>query len=110
MQGRRNLITERRRREKTNDGIAATRLRVVRDFKFEASFAPTTQQRSLKVIFPPQQGSTPGPKIKKGSEIAGSVSGKKTKPGKTGRGRNDGSRPELIHAERGEHNVEKPLP
>ncbi len=45
------------------------------------------------------------PKIKKKSEraIAGSGSGKKTKPGETGSGRNDGNKPELIHAERGEH-------
>lgn len=45
------------------------------------------------------------PKIKKKSEkvIAGSDSGKKTKPGETGRGRNEGNRPELIHGERGEH-------
>ena len=45
------------------------------------------------------------PKTKKKSEraIVGSDSGKRTKPGETGRGRNEGSRPELIHAERGEH-------
>lgn len=45
------------------------------------------------------------PKTKKKNEraIAGSVSGKKIKPGETGRGRNEGNRPELIHAERGEH-------
>lgn len=44
------------------------------------------------------------PKTKKKSEraIAGSDSGKKTKPGETGRGRNEGNRPGPIHAERGE--------
>lgn len=44
-------------------------------------------------------------KRKKKSEraIAGSVSGKKTRPDETGRGRNEGNRPELIHAERGKH-------
>lgn len=43
------------------------------------------------------------PKIKKRSEraIAGSDSGKRTKPGETGRGRSEGNRPELIHAEKG---------
>lgn len=51
------------------------------------------------------------PKTKKKSEraIAGSVSGKKIKPGETGRGRNEGNRPELIHAERGEHGPGKAL-
>lgn len=43
-------------------------------------------------------------KTKKKSEtvIAGSDSGKKTKPGETGRGRKEGTRRELIRAERGE--------
>lgn len=52
----------------------------------------------------PQQGNTLGRKTRKRSEraIAGSDSGKKTKPGETGRGRNAESRPGLIHAERGE--------
>ena len=56
-------------------------------------------------FLPLQQGNTRDQKTKKKSErvIAGSVSGKKTKPGETGRGRNGGNRPELIHAERGEH-------
>lgn len=45
------------------------------------------------------------PKTKKKSEraIVGNVSGRKTKPGETGRGRNEGNRPALIHAERGQH-------
>lgn len=45
------------------------------------------------------------PKTKKKSERAnaGSDSGKKTKPGETGRDRSEGSRPGLIHAEKGEH-------
>lgn len=34
---------------------------------------------------------------------AGSVSGRKTKPGENGRGRNEEKRPELIHVEKGEH-------
>lgn len=44
------------------------------------------------------------PKTKKRSEkvTAGSGNGKKTKLGGTGRGRSDGSRRELIHAEKGE--------
>lgn len=59
--------------------------------------------------FFPQQGNIPDPKKKRKSErlIAGSVSGKKTKPGETGRGRNEGNRLELIHAERGEHDPGK---
>lgn len=46
-----------------------------------------------------------GPKKRKKSEkvTAGSVSGRKTKPGETGKDRNEGNRPELTHAERGEH-------
>lgn len=49
------------------------------------------------------------PKIKKKSEkvTAGSGNGKKTKPGGTGRGRSDGSRLGLIHAEKGEHYKKK---
>lgn len=45
------------------------------------------------------------PKTKKKSERAnaGSDSGKKTKPGETGRDRSEGSRPGLIHAEKGKH-------
>lgn len=52
-----------------------------------------------------QQGNMFGLKKKKKTEraIAGSASGKKTKPGETGSVRNEGNRPELIHAERGEH-------
>lgn len=44
------------------------------------------------------------PKTKKKSAraSAGSDSGKKTKPGVTGRGRSEGNRPGLIHAEKGE--------
>lgn len=46
----------------------------------------------------------PDPKTKRKSEkaIAGSASGKKTKPDETGRDRSDGSRQGLIHAEKGE--------
>jgi len=49
-----------------------------------------------------EQGNMYGPKTKKKSEraIAGSVNGKKTKPGETGSGRNEGNRPGPIHAER----------
>lgn len=45
------------------------------------------------------------PKTKKKSARAteGSVSGRKTKPVEIGRDRNEGNRPELIHAERGQH-------
>ena len=45
-----------------------------------------------------------GRKTKKKSErvSAGSVCGRRTKPGETGRGRNEGNRPELILEERGE--------
>lgn len=52
-----------------------------------------------------QQGNKYDPKTKKKSERtnAGSVSGRKTKPGETGRGRKGENRPELIHAEKGEH-------
>lgn len=51
-----------------------------------------------------QQENVSDPKTKKRSEkvTAGSGSGKKTKPGGTGRGRSDGSRRGLIHAEKGE--------
>lgn len=40
-------------------------------------------------------------KIKKERAIAGSVSGRKTKPDETGRGRNEGNRLELIHGGKG---------
>lgn len=40
-------------------------------------------------------------KIKKERAIGGSVSGKKTKPDETGRGRNEGNRPGLIHGGKG---------
>lgn len=51
----------------------------------------------------------PKTKKKSGKASAGSVSGKKTKPGETGRGRNEGNRPELIHAERGERQLWKSI-
>lgn len=41
-------------------------------------------------------------KIKKERVIAGSVSGRKTKPDETGRGRNEGNRLGLIHGGKGE--------
>lgn len=46
----------------------------------------------------------PDPKTKRKSEkaIAGSASGKRTKPDEIGRDRNEGSRRGLIHAEKGE--------
>lgn len=46
----------------------------------------------------------PDPKTKRKSEkvIAGSASGKKTKPDEIGRDRSEGSRRGLIHAEKGE--------
>lgn len=47
------------------------------------------------------------PKIKSERAIGGSVDGKKTMHGETGKGRNDGKRPGLIHAERGEHHLKK---
>lgn len=40
-------------------------------------------------------------KIKKERATAGSVSGKKTKPDETGRGRNEGNSPGLIHGGKG---------
>lgn len=40
-------------------------------------------------------------KIKRERAIGGSVSGKKTKPDETGRGRNEGNRPGLIHGGKG---------
>lgn len=40
-------------------------------------------------------------KIKKERAIAGSASGRKTKPDETGRGRNEGNRPGLIHGGKG---------
>lgn len=40
-------------------------------------------------------------KIKKERAIGGSVSGKKTKPDETGRDRNEGNRPGLIHGGKG---------
>lgn len=40
-------------------------------------------------------------KIRKERAIAGNVSGKKTKPDETGRGRNEGNRPGLIHGGKG---------
>lgn len=58
-------------------------------------------------FLPLQQENIYGPKTKKKSvrAIAGSVSGKRTKPGETGSGRNGENRPEPIHAERGEHTL-----
>lgn len=58
-----------------------------------------------------QQENIHGPKIKKKRErvIVGSVSGKKTKPGVTGRGRSEGNRPELIHAEKGQCQAHKAI-
>lgn len=41
-------------------------------------------------------------RIKKERATAGSVSGRKTKPDETGRGRNEGNRPGLIHGGKGE--------
>lgn len=40
-------------------------------------------------------------KIKKERATAGNVSGRKTKPDETGRGRNEGIRPGLIHGGKG---------
>lgn len=40
-------------------------------------------------------------KTKKERATAGSVSGKKTKPGETGRVRNEGTRPGLVHGGKG---------
>lgn len=50
------------------------------------------------------QGNMSDPKTKKKSArvTAGSGSGKKTKPGETGKGRSDGNRQGLIPAEKGE--------
>lgn len=54
-----------------------------------------------------QQENMHDSKIKKKSAkaIAGNVTGKRTKPGETGKGRKEGNRPELIHVERGEHQL-----
>jgi len=51
------------------------------------------------------------PKIRRKSArvTAGNVSGKRTKCGETGRDRNEGNRPELIHAEKGEHQTWKSI-
>lgn len=87
------------------------RLRSIKQKKICVCKANNPTRLSFTGISPKQEANTCDPKKrrKNGKVIAGSVSGKKTKPGETGKDRNEGTRPELTHAERGEHQLQDGL-
>lgn len=105
-----NLTTERRKKEKTNDVIVVSLLKEVQQCRF-VLFKQKYFLCSYIFLFgffftsgfQLQLGNMHGTKtkIKKERASAGSVSGKKTKPGETGRGRNEGNRPGLIRGGKG---------
>lgn len=89
---------KRRHRSHSDDGGMDRQL-MITDVCFELYLGDTVIW--LIVLF--WQGKGHDPKKKKKSErvIAGNVSGRKTKQGESGRDRNEGKMPELIHEERG---------